>query len=29
VLRYRMRSGGALPDVDFMCQPPGRKARDC
>ena len=29
VLRYRMRSGGALPDVDFMCQPPGRRARDC
>jgi hypothetical protein len=29
VLRYRMRSGGALPDVDFMCQPPGRKVRDC
>ena len=29
VLRYRMRSGGALPDVDFMCQRPGGKARDC
>jgi Putative metal-binding motif len=28
VLRYRMRSG-ALPDVDFMCKRPGRKARDC
>ena len=29
VLRFRMRSGGALPDVDFLCQPPGRRARDC
>ena len=29
VLRYRMRSGGALPDVDFMCKRPGRKARAC
>ncbi len=28
VLRYRMRSA-ALPDVDIMCQKPGRKARDC
>ena len=29
VLRYRMRSGGALPDVDFMCKRPGSKARAC
>jgi len=29
VLTYRMRSGGALPDVEFKCQPPRRKARDC
>jgi hypothetical protein len=28
VLRYRIRSS-ALPDVDFLCRPPGRKARDC
>jgi hypothetical protein len=28
VLRYRFRSK-ALPDVDFLCRPPGRKARDC
>jgi hypothetical protein len=29
VLRYRMRSGGALPDVDFMCKRPKGKARAC
>jgi len=29
VLRYRMRSGGALPDVDFLCRRPRAKARDC
>jgi hypothetical protein len=28
VLRYRFKSR-ALPDVDFMCKRPGRKARDC
>ncbi len=28
VLRYRIRSG-ALPDVDFLCRPPGSKARGC
>ena len=28
VLRYKFRSA-ALPDVDFLCQPPGRKARGC
>ncbi len=28
VLRYRIRSK-ALPDVDFLCRPPGAKARDC
>jgi hypothetical protein len=28
VLRYRIRSG-TFPDVDFLCRPPGRKARDC
>jgi hypothetical protein len=28
VLRYRMTKAGA-PSVDFLCQPPGQKARDC
>jgi hypothetical protein len=28
VLRYRIKSG-ALPDVDFLCRRPGRKARPC
>ena len=29
VLRFRMRSPGGLPDVDFLCLPPGGKIRDC
>ena len=28
VLRFRMRSPG-VPEVDFLCKPPGRRARDC
>jgi len=28
VLRYRMKSAG-VPSVDFLCQPPGERARDC
>ncbi len=28
VLRYKFRSG-ALPDVDFLCRPPGSRARGC
>ena len=28
VLRYRIGSPG-VPSVDFLCQPPGQKIRDC
>jgi hypothetical protein len=28
VLRFRLHSSGA-PDVDFLCKPPGKRARDC
>jgi hypothetical protein len=28
VLRFRIGTPG-VPDVDFLCKPPGRRARDC
>jgi Putative metal-binding motif len=29
VIRFRMVAPGGLPNVAFLCKPPGRRARDC
>jgi hypothetical protein len=29
VLRFRIRTQPGVPSVDFLCQPPGGRVRDC